>query len=176
MPNLEGDHTKCELTSSHLHFEAEVKADPSKGIEGHNYLFDLDFFDEIDVANSKQHLTAKCLYLVIRKFTAQEGYWPRLTKEKVRLHNVKTDFDKWVDEDEQDGDPEDFSGAGGFDPSMLAGGGGGLGGNGNLEEMLAQIGGGAGAGAGAGLEGSEDDNDEEEPEPKGDEPKVEEVK
>lgn len=152
-----------------------MKADPSKGIEGHNYLFDLDFFDEIDVANSKQHLTAKNLYLVIRKFTAQEGYWPRLTKEKVRLHNVKTDFDKWVDEDEQDGDPEDFSGAGGFDPSMLAGGGGGLGGGGgNLEEMLAQIGG--GAGAGAGLEGLEDDNDEEEPEPKGDEPKVEEVK
>lgn len=164
VPNLDNDNTKCELTSSHLHFEAEIKADPSKGIEGNKYLFDLDFFDEIDVAASKQHLTAKNLYLVLRKVTAQEEYWPRLTKEKVRLHNVKTDFDKWVDEDEQDGEEEDVSGMGGFDPSMLAGaaGGGGAGGGANIEEMLAQLGGGAGAGAGAGLEGLGDEEDSEE--------------
>ncbi|WFD35755.1 p23 chaperone protein wos2 [Malassezia cuniculi] len=175
VPNLEGDHTKCDLTSSHLHFEAEIKANPSKGIEGHKYLFDLDFYDEIDVAQSKQHLTAKSLYIVLRKATSNAEYWPRLTKEKVRLHNVKTDFDKWVDEDEQDGEEEDFSGMGGFDPSMLAGAGGaggmgGMGGMGdaNIQEMLAKLGGGAG---GAGLEGLEDDDEED-----GEEAQAEEIK
>lgn len=44
--------------------------------------------------NSKQHLTSKSLYMVLRKKEAKLDYWPRLTKEKVRLHNVKTDFDK----------------------------------------------------------------------------------
>lgn len=29
-------------------------------------------------------------------------YWPRLTKDKAKLQFLKTDFDKWVDEDEQD--------------------------------------------------------------------------
>lgn len=39
-------------------------------------------------------------------------YWPRLTKEKAKLFYLKTDFDKWVDEDDQNGanllDDQDF--------------------------------------------------------------------
>lgn len=148
VPNMPPD-TKCDLTPGHMHFEADVKADQTKGIVGNKFVFDLDFFEEIDVENSKKHLTAKCLYLVLRKAKSQEEYWPRLTKEKVRLHNVKTDFDKWVDEDEQTAEPEDFGGmGGGFDPSMLAGAGGagGAGGMGgmDLQQMMAQMGGGAG--------------------------------
>lgn len=145
VPNMPPD-TKCDLTPGHMHFESDVKAEQSKGIVGNKFVFDLDFFEEIDVENSKKHLTAKCLYLVLRKAKSQEEYWPRLTKEKVRLHNVKTDFDKWVDEDEQTAEPEDFGGmGGGFDPSMLAGAGGagGMGGM-DLQQMMAQMGGGAG--------------------------------
>jgi hypothetical protein len=29
-------------------------------------------------------------------------YWPRLTKDKGKNARIKTDFSKWVDEDEQD--------------------------------------------------------------------------
>ncbi|PWN51279.1 HSP20-like chaperone [Violaceomyces palustris] len=74
------------------------------------YDFKLDFFEEIDVEASKQHQTSKSLYLVLRKKEVKLDYWPRLTKEKIRLHNVKTDFDKWVDEDEQTGDLDDIAG------------------------------------------------------------------
>lgn len=54
-------------------------------------------------------------------------YWPRLLKENKRLHFLKTDFDKWVDEDEQNEAPEeDFSQFGGM--GGMPGMGGGMGG------------------------------------------------
>lgn len=147
VPNMKPEATKCELTTNALHFESTIEADASKGIPGNKYVFDIDFFEEIVPAESKQHLTAKNLYLLIRKEKAQEEYWPRLTKEKVRLHNVKTDFDKWVDEDEQAEKADEDLGMGGFDPSMLSAMGGGAGGMGgmDLQAMMSQMGGGAGA-------------------------------
>lgn len=164
VPNMTSERTKCELKPSSLHFESTVEADASKGIEGKKYLFDLEFFEDIIPEESKQHLSAKSLYLVLRKEKAQEEYWPRLTKEKVRLHNVKTDFDKWVDEDEQTEEPEDFGmgGAGGFDPSMLSAMGGGMGGMDggmggmDLQSMMAQMG---GAGAMGDMDGLDEDDD-----------------
>lgn len=166
MPNLQGDKTKLEITPTHLHFEATVEGDAQKGIEGNSFVFDIDLYEEVKADAVKKHLTAKSLFVVIPKAKAAEEYWPRLTKDKVRLHNVKTDFHRWVDEDEQDGEDEmpdvgGFPGMGGAD----AGGMGGMGGM-DLQQMLAQMGGGAGGAGGAGFPGAEDmgDDDEEEAE------------
>ena len=68
--------------------------------------------------------------MVLRKKNKQADYWQRLTKEKIKTPYIKTDFSKWVDEDEQDeaaggADDEDFAGMGGM-PGM--GGMGGMGG------------------------------------------------
>merc|ERR1712034_81352 len=144
--------TKGDLTSTSLKFESTVQGDASKGIEGHKYTFNIDFFENILPAESKQHLTSKCLYLVLRKEKKQEEYWPRLTKEKVRLHNVKTDFDKWVDEDEQDEANEagDMPFPGGMD----------------MNALMSQMGGGAGGMDFGGMDhDAEDDDDEDEAQP-----------
>lgn len=143
VPNMTPDAVKCNLTPTSLDLDATVQGDASKGIEGKKYAFHLDFYENIVPAESKQHLTAKHLYVVLRKETAQDEYWPRLTKEKVRLHNVKTDFEKWVDEDEQDGADE-----GGDQFGMPEGM--------DMNAMLSQMGGGAGLGGlgGAGLGGA----------------------
>ena len=37
---------------------------------------------------------SKAMHLVLRKKEVKLEFWPRLSKEKIRLHNVKTDFDK----------------------------------------------------------------------------------
>lgn len=37
----------------------------------------------------------------------KEEFWPRLLKDAKKVHYLKTDFDKWVDEDEQEEAPED---------------------------------------------------------------------
>lgn len=51
----------------------------------------------------------------LQKKELKDEYWPRLLKENKKLHFLKTDFDKWVDEDEQNEAPEeDFSQFGGM--------------------------------------------------------------
>lgn len=68
---------------------------------------------------STSRMTSRSLVAVLRKKELKSEYWPRLTKEKNKTPFIKTDFGKWVDEDEQDGNPgidEDF-GAGGM-PGM----------------------------------------------------------
>lgn len=51
----------------------------------------------------------------LRKKELDEAYWPRLLKESKKVHFLKTDFDKWVDEDEQnEAAEEDFGNFGGM--------------------------------------------------------------
>ncbi|CAD6634285.1 BJ4_G0006330.mRNA.1.CDS.1 [Saccharomyces cerevisiae] len=98
-------------------------------------------------------------FLKLYKKDLESEYWPRLTKEKVKYPYIKTDFDKWVDEDEQDeveaegndaAQGMDFSqmmggagGAGGMDFSKMMGGAGGAGSPdmAQLQQLLAQSGG-----------------------------------
>merc|ERR1711939_1070188 len=120
------------------------------------------------------------LFITVPKKELKIEYWPRLTKDKAKLQFVKTDFSKWVDEDEQDAAediemPEDpmggmgaqmgMGGAGGMQmPNMgLGGGAGGL----DMEALLKQFGGGAGGQmpdmSSFGAEGDEDgDEDDDE--------------
>ncbi|KAK1987842.1 HSP20-like chaperone [Colletotrichum cereale] len=80
-----------------------------------SYAVDLEFFAEIDPAESKIIHTAKNIELKLQKKELKEEYWPRLLKEAKKVHFLKTDFDKWVDEDEQDeAAEEDLSQFGGM--------------------------------------------------------------
>jgi hypothetical protein len=101
----------------------------SKGIPEKEYSFDIELFDEIipevgykqiglptdfsywtkfmlyHPQETKKSVTSRAIVLILRKKAARAEYWPRLTKEKVRNQWIKTDFSKWVDEDEQDEAP-----------------------------------------------------------------------
>ncbi|KAG6012386.1 hypothetical protein E4U54_007570 [Claviceps lovelessii] len=85
------------------------------------YHVELEFYAEIDPAESKINHTPKNIEMKLQKKELKEEYWPRLLKESKKLHFLKTDFDKWVDEDEQNEAPEDdfsqFGGMGGM-PGM----------------------------------------------------------
>jgi len=65
-----------------------------KGIPEHTYQFQLDLFAPIDPAATKKNLSSRYLQLILQKKEAKEEFWPRLTKEKVRLQWLKTDFSK----------------------------------------------------------------------------------
>ncbi|KKY14922.1 putative hsp90 associated co-chaperone [Phaeomoniella chlamydospora] len=116
------------------------------------YHLDLDFFDEIDVENSKTHHTARDIEVILRKKELKEEYWPRLLKDKAKVHYLKTDFDKWVDEDEQNEAPEDDY------MNQFGGMGGGDGGFGGID--FSKLGAGAGGMEGLG-QGEEDEEGEE---------------
>ncbi|KAK6081362.1 cs domain-containing protein [Seiridium cupressi] len=121
-----------------------------------DFELELEFFDEIDPDNSKINHTSRNVELKLRKKELKEEYWPRLLKESKKLQFLKTDFDKWVDEDEQNEAPEDdfsqFGGMGG-----MPGGGMGGGDFGGID--FSKLGGGAAPGEEE--EGDDDDDDED---------------
>lgn len=104
------------------------------------YHVELELYAEIDPAESRVNHTAKNIEMKLQKKELKEEYWPRLLKAAQKLHFLKTDFDKWVDEDEQNeaadedmakfGDMGGMPGMGGdfggIDFSKLGGGAGGM--------------------------------------------------
>lgn len=87
---------------------------------GQLYEVTLDLFKEVDV-EAKESIWAKTdrnLHFHIVKKNQDEEFWPRLLADKnLEKTNVKVDWSKFVDEDEE----EEQSG---FDMSALNGGGG----------------------------------------------------
>ncbi|VFQ85531.1 unnamed protein product [Cuscuta campestris] len=99
------------------------------------YKVEFDLFDKVDLSESKSNTGPRNIFYIIKK--AEEKWWSRLLKQEGKAPSyLKVDWDKWVDEDEQDEKPEpgmdfgegfDFSnlnmgGAGGFDGDFGAGG------------------------------------------------------
>jgi prostaglandin-E synthase len=87
---------------------------------GQLYEVSLDFFKEVDV-ESKDSIWAKTdrnlLFHIVKK-NQDEEFWPRLLADKnLEKTNVKVDWSKFVDEDEEEEQE-------GFDMSALNGGGG----------------------------------------------------
>jgi len=170
VPDVQPTNLKLDLKSQSLTFSGH--SDSLK----RSYHLELEFFAEIDEKESKVNHTAKNVELVLRKKELKEEFWPRLLKDSKKVHFLKTDFDKWVDEDEQDEAPEDDLG------NM-----GGMGGMPGMGDMSSMMGGGAGGDfggidfsklGGAGMEGlgdmGEDGEDDEMPALEGDEEEEEE--
>ncbi|OTA57176.1 HSP20-like chaperone [Hypoxylon sp. EC38] len=118
VPDIPKSNLKLDLQPTGLTFTGH--SDTLKK----TYHLDLTFYTEIDPAESKVHHTARNVELKLRKKELNEEYWPRLLKDSKKVQFVKTDFDKWVDEDEQNEAPEDdfsqFGGMGGM-PGMGGG-------------------------------------------------------
>ena len=109
VPDVPKEDIKLDLKPTSLSFTG------TSGTLKRKYHVVLDFFAEIDPAESKINHTAKNVEMKLQKKELKEEYWPRLLKDSKRLHFLKTDFDKWVDEDEQNEAPEeDFSQFGGM--------------------------------------------------------------
>lgn len=164
VPDLESHNVKFD--ENKLHFDGKTK-------QGAEYQLDLEFFKGVKSEEVKQTLTGNALKLHIPKAEKGLEYWPRLTKEKVKLPYLKTDFTEWVDEDDQDDAPDEAPsgmGGGGGMPDMSSMMGGmpgmpGMGGMGGLD--FSKLGGMAGMGdmgdMGAGGEGADSDDDDDLP-------------
>ncbi|KAL3371417.1 hypothetical protein AABB24_008123, partial [Solanum stoloniferum] len=74
------------------------------GADNVPYEVDLDLFDKINVDESKSSTTSRSIVYLVKK--AEEKWWSRLIKQEgLRPVFLKVDWDKWVDEDEEDGKP-----------------------------------------------------------------------
>ncbi|KAL1629853.1 p23 chaperone protein wos2 [Neofusicoccum ribis] len=158
-PDVPKDKMKLDIQPTKVTFSGHSE------LKNVDYNVELELYAEIVPEETKINHTGKNVEMVLRKKELKEEFWPRLLKESKRLHFLKTDFDKWVDEDEQDeaADDDYLQNMGGMPPGM----GGAEGGFGGID--FSKLGGGAGGmpdlgdlSAAAGEhadDGSDDDDD-----------------
>ncbi|EGR27029.1 prostaglandin e, putative [Ichthyophthirius multifiliis] len=112
---------KIELTPDHLTFEGTS--------DKNTYTGQVNFYKEIDVEASKKTILGYGIRFVLFKKEKEESYWPRLTKEGGKHNNIQSDWEKYIDSDE-----ENEKGDKGLDqnwnPDMMQNFGGNYGGQG----------------------------------------------
>ncbi|KAJ7982440.1 HSP20-like chaperones superfamily protein [Quillaja saponaria] len=91
--------------------------------DGVPYEFDIELFDKVNVEESKCNIGVRSVVYVIKK--VERKWWPRLIKQEGKPPVfLKVDWDKWVDEEdenemaEMDFDHADFSNLDGDDFDM----------------------------------------------------------
>jgi len=86
---------QIDVQPTSIHFKG------SAGAERHCYQGTIEFYAEVDPQQVRKVNMGRSIELVVHK--KESGpYWPRLTKEKAKVHWIKVDFTKWKDEDEED--------------------------------------------------------------------------
>ena len=88
VPDVSPQTIKLDLKPNRLTFTGT--SDSKKT----TYHLDIEFYGEIDVENSKTNHSAKDIQMILRKKELKEEYWPRLLKDKAKVHFLRTDFDK----------------------------------------------------------------------------------
>jgi hypothetical protein len=84
------------------------------------YAVTIDLYEKIDPEACKyENIGQKYWRLLLKKQDPSATFWPRLTKDKARLHWLQTDFNHWKDGDESD---EEKPGLGGNFQDMFSGG------------------------------------------------------
>ncbi|CAH2033647.1 unnamed protein product [Thlaspi arvense] len=82
------------------------------------YEVDLDLLDNVDVNESKASVSSRYVCYLVKK--AESKWWNRLIKQEGKPPvYVKVDWDKWVDEDEEDKGGEADMDFGDFDFNSL---------------------------------------------------------
>lgn len=118
------------------------------------YAIEFEFFKEIKLEGSVWNVLPQSIQMKLNKKEEGEEFWPRLTNDKIREKSfVSIDWDRYVDEDEQDGDFDDSAMQGGMDMSQMMGGGGGMPGMGGMGGMGGMPGMGGPGGPGGGMGG-----------------------
>ncbi|KAL3514003.1 hypothetical protein ACH5RR_026720 [Cinchona calisaya] len=81
--------------------EGKFSFSATAGADNTPYEVEFDLFDKVDVNESKTSTTSRSICYLVKK--AESKWWTRLLKEGGKPPVfLKVDWDKWVDEDEQD--------------------------------------------------------------------------
>lgn len=88
VPDVKKENVKLDIKPTYLDFSGYSETKKA------TYAVKLEFYKEIDVAESKTNHSQRCVEFVLQKKDLEEEYWPRLLKDKAKMHFLKTDFDK----------------------------------------------------------------------------------
>jgi len=116
VPDINKVDVKFEEDSAS--FNGHSSSDDAK--DKTTYAVKIDLYEKIDPNACKyENVGQKFWRLLLKKKDTTAAFWPRLTKDKTRLHWLQTDFDHWKDENESDDEKPGF---GGNFQDMFAGG------------------------------------------------------
>ena len=82
------DKIKLDVQGSSLNFQGYSETKKA------TYAVKLEFYAEIDPSASKTNHTPRDVEFVLQKKELNSEFWPRLLKDKAKVHFLKTDFDK----------------------------------------------------------------------------------
>jgi hypothetical protein len=88
VPDVPPKSLKLDLKPTTLNFTGASETKKT------TYHLEIEFYGEIDVANSKTHHTPANIQMILRKKELKTEYWPRLLKSDKKVHYLRTDFDK----------------------------------------------------------------------------------
>lgn len=88
VPDVDPKKIKLDVQPTHVDFSGYSETRKAQ------YAVKLDFYAEIDPAATKIHHTQRDIEMVVQKKQLGEEYWPRLLKDKAKVHFLKTDFNK----------------------------------------------------------------------------------
>ncbi|KAI9082498.1 hypothetical protein K1719_035367 [Acacia pycnantha] len=92
----------------------------SAGAKDQLYESKLELFDKVNVEESKINIGVRNIFCVVQK--AENGWWKKLLRGEGKVpHYVKVDWDKWVDEDDDNGGGLGDLDLGGMDFSKFGG-------------------------------------------------------
>ena len=150
--------------------DKELKFNGTSGDK--SYEVNIEFFKEVDSEGSTYKVLPRSIQMhILKKDKEEEEFWPRLLKDKALEKNqVKIDWNRYVDEDEEEegfdmSNLEGGMGMGGGMPGMggmggmpgMGGMGGGMPGGMDMAELMKQMGSmGGGAGGMGGIPGMGD--------------------
>lgn len=107
---------KIELAPQGLSFSGESA--------GKNYSFNVELYEEVvpevllDLTQtSKWTKTGLHLSIVLTKKDSNKAYWVRLTKQPVKSQYIQCDWNKWIDDDEEQ--EEGNKGLEGYNPEAM---------------------------------------------------------
>jgi hypothetical protein len=84
---------------------------------GVKYGFEMELFEQVVKDESKWNTKGRHIIINVSKADKeQDEWWPRLTKEKSKNHQIVIDFDKWMDADDE---PEEDKGMPDMDLSQM---------------------------------------------------------
>lgn len=88
VPDVSKEKIKLDIQPTSLNFQGYSETKKA------TYAVKLEFYAELDPSASKINHTPRDVEMVLQKKELNAEYWPRLLKDKAKVHFLKTDFDK----------------------------------------------------------------------------------
>ena len=90
-----------EVQNPNIDLKPEGKFKFNGKVKETKYEIDLDLYGEIVPDESKWNHKGRNIYINVAKKDKEAEYWPRFTKEKMKHPHIFIDWDKWIEEEDE---------------------------------------------------------------------------